>query len=348
MSEMELLKRIEALESKVADLETALNTISMIDKSERISDYLKNRQRSQSLVSLVNSMTDEEIVISSAESEKTKRLEEERNRLERQIKEAIARENTVTNQSAENEQLFSIVNYPSYVEITGYNGFNAKTIVVPPKINGKTVLKIGDSAFKNTSCEHIVLPELVTEIGDNAFSESKQLKSIELGNQIRVIGKYAFSGCLALKNIVLPEALSQIGMCCFYRSGIEKIIIPGSLQIIPYGCFSSCSKLREIIISEGVKTIEKNVFAGDFRNKNQLHEIIIPKSMVTVNFELYGSFSNKDCKLVFLGEYTDWKTDNSITLARHIVYCTFGSKILQSSRQLGCEVHPLSEYFENK
>ena len=131
MSEMELLKRIEALESKVADLETALNTISMIDKSERISDYLKNRQRSQSLVSLVNSMTDEEIVISSAESEKTKRLEEERNRLERQIKEAIARENTVTNQSAENEQLFSIVNYPSYVEITGYNGFNAKTIVVP-------------------------------------------------------------------------------------------------------------------------------------------------------------------------------------------------------------------------
>lgn len=31
----------------------------------------------------------------------------------------------------------------------------------------------------------------------------------------------------------------------------------------------------------------------------------------------------------------------------HIVYCAFGSKILQSSRQCGFEVHPLFEYFEN-
>ena len=348
MSEMELLKRIEALESKVADLETALNTISMMDKSERISEFLRKRQRSQSLVSLVNSMSDEELVISSAESEKTKRLEEERNRLEKQIKEAVARENTFANQHAENEQLFSIVNYPSYIEITGYNGFNAKTIVIPSTIKGKPVTKIGDSAFKNTPCEHIVIPDSVTEIGANAFSDSKALKSIEISKQIRLIGKYAFSGCLALKTVILSETLSQMGMCCFYRSGIEKIIIPGSLQTIPYGCFSSCRRLSEIIISEGVRAIEKNAFEGDFRDKNQLKVIIIPKSMVTVNYELYGSFSNKDCKLVFLGDYTDWKNDSSINLARHVVYCAFGSKILQSSRQLGCEVHPLSEYFENR
>ena len=63
MSEMDLLKRIEALENKVAELENTLNTIGMMEKSERITEYLQNRRRNQSLVSLVNSMSDEEVVI---------------------------------------------------------------------------------------------------------------------------------------------------------------------------------------------------------------------------------------------------------------------------------------------
>ena len=39
MSEMDLLRRIEALEKKVEELETTINTIGMIEKSERISEY---------------------------------------------------------------------------------------------------------------------------------------------------------------------------------------------------------------------------------------------------------------------------------------------------------------------
>ena len=96
MSEIDLLRRIEALEKKVEELETTINTIGMIEKSERISEYLRNRQRNQSLISLVNSMSDEEIVISGAESENTKRLAEERKYLEKRIKESITRENTKT------------------------------------------------------------------------------------------------------------------------------------------------------------------------------------------------------------------------------------------------------------
>ena len=33
---------------------------------------------------------------------------------------------------------------------------------------------------------------------------------------------------------------------------------------------------------------------------------------------------------------------------RIIVYCKIGSQMLQSSRQLGCNVHPLSEYYDNR
>ena len=345
MSEMDLLRRIEALEKKVEELETTINTIGMIEKSERISEYLRKRKRNQSLVSLVNSMSDEEIVISSTESEHTQKLEKEREHLESHIKEALVRENTVTNQAAENEQLFSIVDYRSGVEIIGYNGFNANTIVIPSRIKGKPVVMIGDNAFKNSPCKHIIIPDSVIAIGNHAFSDSKNLQSVRLGSRIEIIGKWAFSWCTELKAIDLPESLSHLGSYCFSNSGIEKIVIPSSLQTIPNGCFSDCSRLRELIISEGVLYVEKNVFGFSSLHKTSLTNIVFPKSMKVVNIELFGSSSNQNCKLVFLGSKTDWKSDSNYNYAKHIVYCPFGSKILQSSRQLGCEVHPLSEYY---
>lgn len=348
MSEIDLLRRIEALEKKVEELETTINTIGMIEKSERISEFLRQRKRNQSLVSLVNSMSDEEIVISSTESEHTQKLEKEREHLESHIKEALVRENTVTNQAAENEQLFSIVNYRSYVEITGYNGFNANTIVIPSRIKEKPVIKIGDNAFKNSPCKHIVISDSVIEIGNNAFSDSKNLQSVQLGSRTKTIGDWAFSRCTELKAIDLPESLLQIGSYCFSNSGIERIVIPSSLQTIPNGCFSDCSRLRELIISEGVLYVEKNVFGFSSLHKTSLTDIVFPKSLKVINIELFGSSSNRNCKLVFLGNNTDWKCNSSFNFARHTVYCAFGSRILQSSRQFGCEVHPLSEYLENR
>lgn len=346
MSEIDLLRRIEALEKKVEELETTINTIGMIEKSERISEYLRNRQRNQSLISLVNSMSDEEIVISGAESENTKRLAEERKYLEKRIKESITRENTKTTSQLENENLFSVCEYYDLgVEITGYNGFNSDTIVIPSTIKSKPVLSISDDAFKNSPCKHIVIPDSVVEIGESAFSQSKSLQSVHLGNRIKTIGKWAFSWCTELKTINLPESLSQIGSYCFSNSGIEKIVIPSSLQTIPNGCFSDCSRLCELIISEGVLYVEKNVFGFSSLHKTSLTNIVFPKSMKVVNIELFGSSSNQNCKLVFLGSKTDWKSDSNYNYAKHIVYCPFGSKILQSSRQLGCEVHPLSEYY---
>ena len=92
MSEMDLLKRIEGLEKRVADLENTLNTISMIDKSDRIAEYLKKRQRSQRFISLISAMTDEELGIRDSEGENEKRLADERERLEKHIQAAIESE----------------------------------------------------------------------------------------------------------------------------------------------------------------------------------------------------------------------------------------------------------------
>ena len=207
------------------------------------------------------------------------------------------------------------------------------------------IVKIGNGAFRNTAVEKVTFPASLQEIGNNAFSDSKSLQSVQLGSRTKTIGDWAFSRCTELKASDLPESLLQIGSYCFSNSGIERIVIPSSLQTIPNGCFSDCSRLCELIISEGVLYVEKNVFGFSSLHKTSLTNIVFPKSMKVVNIELFGSSSNQNCKLVFLGSKTDWKSDSNYNYAKHIVYCPFGSKILQSSRQLGCEVHPLSEYY---
>ena len=343
MSEMDLLKRIEELEKRVADLENALNTISMIDKSDRIADYLKKRQRSQRFISLVSAMTDEELGIRDSEGENEKRLADERKRLEKQIQAAIESEKNAVPESIESEDLFSVSDYSYGVEITGYKGFNPNTIVVPSTIKGKTVIRIGDKAFSNISCQSVVLPDTVKEIGKYAFSDSKNFQSVRLGKMVKSIGAWAFYGCKKLKSINLPDRIKQLGNFCFDSSGIEKIIIPGSVHTIPSHCFSDCSRLREIVISEGVTSVGNKAF-----EKCSINEIIFPQSMSIVDVELFGTLIGVGkCKLVFLGNNTDWEYDG-YCFEKHIVYCAFGSKILQSSRRLGFEVHPISEYFDDK
>ena len=323
MSEMDLLKRIEALENKVAELENTLNTIGMMEKSERITEYLQNRRRNQSLVSLVNSMSDEEVVISHQEAENEKRMAKEQKQLELQIKNAIQAEKNSTYYAGENEHLFSYEFNPTGITITGYNGFDSDTLVIPAKIMDRVVNEIGESAFENLTCKNIIIPDSVTHIGSQAFQ-----------------------GCKSLKSINFPSGLCSLGNSCFSKSGIERIVIPPTVSTIPFLCFSICKSLREVVISEGVTQIESDAFFAC----DGLTRLIFPKSMELVSSELFGGSRLPKCDLVFLGMNTMWKVERSIfdkfpRYDKYIVFCAPGSKILHQSRQNNCEIHPLSEYF---
>lgn len=349
MSEIDILKRIEALENKVAELENTLNTIGMMEKSERITEYLQNRRRNQSLVSLVNSMSDEEIVISHQEAENEKRMAEEQKRLEQKIKEAIDNDkNNSSYQKDESENSFSYIFNPmeNGLTITSYNGFNTDTLVIPSSIKELEVTAIGEAAFKNNDFKRIVIPNSVTSIRKDAFKGCINLSVVELGQKVYSLEDHAFAGCESLKSIKFPSSLCNLGKGCFSQSGIEKVIIPPTIKTIPFQCFSLCYSLKEVVISEGVNLIDSYAFNGC----NKLTALIIPKSMKHISPCLFGDLHIPKCDLVFLGMETQWRTDiigidHFPYTEKLIVFCASGSLILQSSRQNGCEVHSLSEYF---
>ncbi|MCI6480463.1 MAG: leucine-rich repeat domain-containing protein [Spirochaetia bacterium] len=81
----------------------------------------------------------------------------------------------------------------------------------------------GDILF-TSSIEHVLLPEGLTTIGENAFWGFMALANITIPSQVTTIGKAAFGSCFALKEIVIPASVEFIDEHAFsYCTGLEKI-----------------------------------------------------------------------------------------------------------------------------
>lgn len=63
---------------------------------------------------------------------------------------------------------------------------------------------------------------------------------------ITAIKEWAFSDCTRLTHIVIPSSVIEIGDCAFYRSGLEEVEIPDSVERIGNGAWS-CQHLKKIV-----------------------------------------------------------------------------------------------------
>ena len=107
----------------------------------------------------------------------------------------------------------------------------------------------------NYSIEHVILPEELTTIGENAFWGFGALAEITIPSKVTTIGKRAFGG-----------------------SGIVEIVIPASVESISENAFSLCLKLKKITFEPRDK--ELNIAAGAFDSCTSLSEVIIDKEDV--------------------------------------------------------------------
>lgn len=90
---------------------------------------------------------------------------------------------------------------------------NPITVVVPETHNGKPVVEIGDSAFKNChNVTEIKLPSSIKTIGINAFAYCTGLNGISVPQNTVEIKDGAFWNCTNLKWLAIPKSVSKIGL----------------------------------------------------------------------------------------------------------------------------------------
>ncbi|MBR2371081.1 MAG: leucine-rich repeat domain-containing protein [Clostridia bacterium] len=127
---------------------------------------------------------------------------------------------------------------------------------------GTTVLKAGVVPKKAT---HVILPEGLQVIGENAFANCNYLKSVTFPSTLIEIGKSAFECCVSLEEaIVLPEGLQIIGESAFEDCrALTGISLPSTLTVIGDNAFNTCYNLKgNITVPAGVKRIGKGAFLG--------------------------------------------------------------------------------------
>ena len=112
---------------------------------------------------------------------------------------------------------------------------------------------IGEGAFCGCKIEQIVIPDTVTEIRSNAFSECDSLQSVSLPGEITAIAPHTFIECESLESIELPEGVTTIGDRAFSSCyALTSMVIPNSVTELGEYVFESCFGLTELTIGDGL------------------------------------------------------------------------------------------------
>lgn len=111
----------------------------------------------------------------------------------------------------------------------------AKSVVVPSKLDGRTVTELGDSSFSDLPrIESVVCPSGIRGIGIEAFSGCLNLARVELPEGLESIGEEAFARCWALTAIDVPSTVKTLGahivgtMCSRWHNRFTEVRIPAS------------------------------------------------------------------------------------------------------------------------
>ena len=162
-------------------------------------------------------------------------------------------------------------------------------LVIPDTIKGKTVVSIGDVAFKNCSdIKKITIPDSVTKIGDNAFFNCSNLTDLTISENITTIGKYAFSNC-NITNITIPKNITVIDNGTFYYcKKLTNITLPDTLTTINTEAFYGCNSLTEINIPNSITDIA----ISTFENCSNLKNIILPDSITQIGTGAFNGCTN--------------------------------------------------------
>ena len=178
------------------------------------------------------------------------------------------------------------------IELTLYTGTDTE-IIIPEKVDGKNVVKIGDLLFgqDNTTITSVDMSKAtkLKTIGYGAFSGCSSLTSITIPNSVTSIGNSAFNNCSSLTNITIPNGVTSIGNYAFNNcSSLTNITIPNGVTSIGEGAFNSCSALTSITIPNSVTSIGEEAFS----RCSSLNNITIPNSVTSIGEEAFSRCSS--------------------------------------------------------
>ena len=225
----------------------------------------------------------------------------------------------------------TVITIPNNITTIGLGTFhgcvNLKEIIAVS--DNKKHSSLDDVLFsedKTTLVSHLdfkaafyIIPNRVTEIGESAIGNHKEIESIIIPNSVTSIGSKAFHGCSKLREFIvasnnknylsldgvllnkdktilvaypnakaasytIPNSVTSIGKSAFLLcTNLTSVTIGDSVTSIGFNAFSHCSKLSSITISNNVSEISLWAFSYC----KGLTSVTIPNSVTSIEGGLF-------------------------------------------------------------
>ena len=130
----------------------------------------------------------------------------------------------------------------------------------------------------------VVVPDVITNIRNNAFNGCTSLTNVNISDSVTSIGASAFNNCINLTNITIPDSVISIGGSAFRKcTNLTSITIPDSVISIGAHAFRECSNLTSVNIPPMITEINNYTFY----NCTNLMNITLPNGIIVIGDDAF-------------------------------------------------------------
>lgn len=174
------------------------------------------------------------------------------------------------------------VNSKNEVTLTEYTKKGSKKVVIPAKIDGKKVVRLGRGLFHYTNAdvvetiEEVVISDGIEIIQQYAFNKMSNLKTVHIPDSVIQIGQGAFAGCENLSNLRLSKNLKYVGAGAFYNTPKLEKYDDGKGGLYFDNILIHIEKeVKEYHVKDGTTIVTCLAMDG----KNDIEKLYFPKSL---------------------------------------------------------------------
>ena len=118
------------------------------------------------------------------------------------------------------------------------------------------------------------------------FEDCSNLKTINIGEEVKRIPDGIFAYCTAITTVNIPESVISIGESAFSNcTNLTSVNIPEGVTTLTECVFSSCTSLSKIDIPNNVKKINDSAFY----NCTSLKSVTIPEKVTSISYRAFGN-----------------------------------------------------------
>ena len=121
------------------------------------------------------------------------------------------------------------------------------------------VTKIGDYAFYMMTFGHFVVPSDVKTIGEYAFAENENLTGIDLHEGLEKIDYAAFENCYDMDFVSIPRSVKEIGEYAFFLCCCT-LTLPKTVETFYKNTFCSCVVYTDYSVTDENASILKEYY----------------------------------------------------------------------------------------